>query len=130
MSHRRRLDRRIGWAALLALLLAALAPSIAHALRHARGDTLPWSQLCSASGGKRVVFESQRGEPGSTPHAHAFEQCGFCALHAQGWAPPPATGMLAMRGDLQATLPLAQPLSLQTRRTWLAAQPRAPPPLR
>ncbi|HEU5296912.1 MAG TPA: DUF2946 domain-containing protein [Burkholderiaceae bacterium] len=130
MSHRRRLHHRIGWAALLALLLATLAPSVAHALRHARGDTLPWSQLCSASGGTRVVFESQPGEPGSTPHAHAFEQCGFCALHSQGWAPAPAVGALALRGDLHATLPLAQPLPVQTRRAWLAAQPRAPPLLR
>ncbi|HET7524421.1 MAG TPA: DUF2946 family protein, partial [Burkholderiaceae bacterium] len=86
----RRLNRSTRWATLLALLLATLAPSVAHALRHVRGETMPWSVLCSATGGKLVLFESQAGEPGSAPHAHAFEKCAFCALHQGGWAPPAA----------------------------------------
>ena len=128
MSRTGRLHHGIRWAALLAFVLATLAPGIAHALRHARGDTLPWSQLCSATGGKRVLFESQAGEPGSAPHAHAFEQCAFCALHQGGWAPPPTAAANALRSDLRAAAALPQHAALaRPRLVWLAAQPRAPP---
>jgi hypothetical protein len=124
----RSLNRATRWAALLALVLATLAPGIAHALRHARGDTLPWSELCSATGGKRVLFDSQTGVPGSPPHAHAFEQCTLCALHLGSWAPPPVAATHALRSDLRTTAPVVPPVLQQPRLAWLAAQPRAPPP--
>ena len=122
-----RFDHSIRWAALLAFVLATLAPAIAHALRHTRGGTLPWSQLCSATGVKRVLFESQAGEPGSAPHAHAFEQCAFCALHQGGWAPPPGVVAHAMRSDLRSAAPAPHAAPVPPLLAWLAAQPRAPP---
>ena len=127
MSRTGRLHHGIRWAALLAFALATLAPAVAHALRHSRGDTLPWSQLCSATGGKRVLFESQAGEPGSASHAHAFEKCAFCTLHQGGWAPPAAAAAHALRSDLRAVVPPLHAAPAQPPLAWLAAQPRAPP---
>ena len=122
-----RVNRATRWTALLAFVLATLAPGVAHALRHSRGDMLPWSQLCSATGNKRVLLEAQAGEPGSAPHAHAFEHCVFCALHQGGSAPPPAPAGHALRCDLRAAAPHAQTLPQWPRLAWLGGQPRAPP---
>jgi len=112
---------------LWALAIATLAPSVAHALRHARGEMMPWSQLCSATGGKRVVFESPSADPGSTPRAHTFEQCGFCVLHGGGLAPPAAAVAVALRLGLRAAVPPPRPLQALRPFAWLHAQPRAPP---
>jgi hypothetical protein len=115
------------WAALLALMLATLAPGVAHALRHLRGDTMPWSQLCSATGAKRVVFGWEAGDDESTPRAHAFEQCISCALHHDGSAPPAAADTVVLRAELAYAGP---PLFLRApwpQHAWRSAQPRAPP---
>jgi hypothetical protein len=126
MSCRRWIHRCIRWTTLWALAIATLAPSIAHALHHARRDVIPWSQLCSATGNKRVVFE-QTGDPGSTAREHTFEQCSACALHHGGWAPPPEASAFTLRTDLRALA--ATPRSLPTQRSiaWLLAHSRAPP---
>jgi hypothetical protein len=108
-------------------MLATLAPSVAHALRHLRGETMPWSQLCSASGTKRVVFEWQGDAQGSSPGAHAFEPCGFCTLHHDGWAPPPDAAAVAPRAELQALAPTARLVRVHASLVWFPAQPRAPP---
>jgi hypothetical protein len=129
MFRQRSVDRRLHWGLLLALVLATLAPSVAHALRHLRGDTMPWSQLCSATGGKRVVFASQAGDPGSTPRAHAFEHCSFCALLDGPWAPPPSAGAIAPRAGPFAIAPAPHPLRAPGPLAWRLAQPRAPPVL-
>lgn len=128
MSCLRPFDRWVRWATLLALTLATLAPGVSHALRNQRGDTMPWSQLCSASGGKRVVFESQAGETGSMPRTHAFEHCASCALHLDAHAPPKApAGAWVLRSDLAHALPAPLPGATPTAHAWPAAQPRAPP---
>ena len=127
MSRHGRFNRSIHWAALLALMLATLAPGVAHALRHLRGETMPWSQLCSATGAKRVVFEWQSDDPGSSPRAHTFEPCLFCALHHGGWAPPPVAAAIVLRADQQAFAPVARMPQAHRSLAWPAALPRAPP---
>jgi hypothetical protein len=127
MSRHGRSNRTLRWAALLALLMATLAPSVAQALRHARSEILPWSQLCSATGGKRVVFEPQSDDPSSNARMHALEQCGVCASQHGGWAPPPVAPVVALRPDLQALAPKPRPLPALVPFAWLLAQPRAPP---
>jgi hypothetical protein len=127
MLFRGSVNRSIRWGALLALLLATLAPSVAHALRHLRGDTMPWSQLCSATGAKRVVFDWQGDGSGSRPGAQPFEPCGFCALHHGSWAPPPAAAVVALRADLLALAPIVRLPQTHRSPAWPAALPRAPP---
>ncbi len=122
------MNRSVRWAALLALLLATLAPGVAHALRHLRGETMPWSQLCSATGAKRVVFEWRADDTGSSPRAHTFEEhCAACLLHpGDGCAPPPAAHIV-LRNDLASALPSLRPLEPRSLSAWYRAPPRAPP---
>jgi DUF2946 family protein len=128
MSHQGRLNRSLRWTALLALLLATLAPGVAHALRHLRGETMPWSQLCSATGAKRVVFEWRADDTGSTPRVHTFEEhCAACLLHAGDAATPPAAAGFVVRNDLRSALPAPRPLEPRSLSAWYRAPPRAPP---
>jgi len=129
MSRHGRLNRSIRWAALLALLLATLAPSVAHAMRHLRGETMPWSQLCSATGGKRVVFGWRADGGGSSPRADASGPCTACLLHHGGWASPPTAPAIALRTDLQVSVAAPRPLQTRLSFVWHPAQPRAPPTL-
>ena len=127
MLRKRWVDRCIRWTTLWALALATLAPSVAHDLRHLRGEAMPWSQLCSATGSKRVVFEWQAGGDESTPRAHAFEQCASCALHHDGSAPPAAPDVVVLRADLGHAAPLLFLHAPRPQHAWRTAQPRAPP---
>lgn len=122
-------DRAARWVTLLALLLATLAPGVAHALRHARGDVLPWSVLCSASGGKRVVLQQPADGGSPLQPAHAFEHCACCALHLDASLPAPAVIAAPLRADLahsQASVVQAAPAAVLR---WHAALARAPPPI-
>ena len=96
-------------------------------LRHLRGEAMPWSQLCSATGSKRVVFEWQASGDESTPRAHAFEQCASCALHHDGSAPPAAPDVVVLRADLGHAVPLLFLHAPRPQHAWRTAQPRAPP---
>jgi Protein of unknown function (DUF2946) len=127
MSHR--LLRRIQWLALLALLLATLAPSVAHALHHARGERMPWSTLCSATGAKRVVFEQSSSDPSATAATHAFDRCAYCALHHDGFVPIAADAAPALRNDLAAAEPPSVAGALAPHSAWPTAPPRGPPVL-
>jgi len=126
MSRTSWLHRSARWTALLAFALATLAPSVAHALRHARGEMLPWSLLCSATGSMRVITAlDQDGNP-VEPGLHPFEPCAYCALHHDGVAPPAA----AAPPIAQATASQQPPSALHAPRlplAWRGAQPRAPP---
>ena len=128
MSRLRPIDRWLRWATLLALALATLAPGVSHAMRHLRGDTMPWSQLCSATGSKRVVFEVPTGTDGSITPAHAFEQCTYCALHHDGLLPVALIATPALRADLAHVVPAPSSLrALRPQPAWRLALSRAPP---
>lgn len=127
MLHGHTLHRGARWFALLALLLATLAPSVAHALRHLHGEVMPWSQLCSASGGKRIVFEQPADGGSPFQQAHAFEHCASCALHHDVSAPPGTAQRTTLRADLaHAGVATALPAP-HAPAVWRAAWARAPP---
>jgi DUF2946 family protein len=125
MLRRRPTVRCVHWGVLLALLLATLAPSVAYALRHLRGDTMPWSHLCSATGGKRLIFEPSDTDP-QLKRSHA-DLCAYCALHHDGAAPAPVSALPALRDDLAAPLLWHALRALRPTPEWPHAQPRAPP---
>jgi len=127
MSRTRPLHTWLRRATLLALLLATLAPGVSHALRHLRGDTMPWSLLCSATGAKRLVFEAPAGDDGSIVRTHVFEQCTYCALHHDSPAPTPALSAPAVRADLAHALPVPVLQAPRPQAAWRLAQSRAPP---
>lgn len=121
----RRFARWIRWATLCALLTATLAPAAAQALRHWRGDAMPWSPVCSASGGMRRVQWSGDAAPGQP--AHAFVHCAACALHLDSAAPPLAPAASRLRRDLAHARPTPHGHAPFASAAWRDAQPRAPP---
>lgn len=122
----RRHLRRGSWLALLAVLTFALAPTVSHALAHARGSTA-WVEVCTPQGMQMVAVDSQSA-PAETPALGGhLEHCPWCGLGGSHLGLPPAE--LALR---QASAPrdAVPALFLQAHRprfAWAAAQPRGPP---
>jgi hypothetical protein len=120
-------DRCARWATLLALVLATLAPSVAHALRFARGDVAPWTTLCSATGSKRLVVDGRLDGTGDTTAEHRSALCTGC-LAALGALAPPPTVVVAVSlaaGAPSDAIPRRECAPSAGR--WPAALSRAPP---
>ncbi|MFL6657246.1 MAG: DUF2946 domain-containing protein [Massilia sp.] len=125
----KRITRRCAaWIACLAMLFAALAPSISHAMAASRGDG--WAEICSAAGVKYIkanVIQSTTVDPVTEQTVH-LEHCPFCATHAGSFALlPPVSGISIPVLDLPDSHP---PLFFQSPRplaVWTSAQSRAPP---
>ncbi|WP_085316148.1 DUF2946 domain-containing protein [Derxia lacustris] len=119
------LRRLASWLALLAVLMAALAPTISQALA-ARDAAPQLVRVCSVDGDKWRPFAIERKQPASHHGAHAFEHCPFCSLHADA-APLPAQPValpLPLASDEAPAAFLDAPRTLHA---WASAQPRAPP---
>lgn len=126
------------WIALLAVLLAALAPSVSQALGFARGAGPSWVEVCSAEGAKWVPADAGAGASADdasaddgTSHgpaaAHWMEHCPWCSLHQPALAVPPAPAALPLVNGLTEALPRAFLQAPRTLHAWASAQPRAPP---
>lgn len=116
------------WIACFAILLAALAPSISHAVSAAQGSGAGWLEVCTTAGAKLVqVADAQN--PSSLPAEKGmhFEHCPFCSTHAGSvYLPPNADFILPVVSDA----PLLPSLYYQSPRPlfiWATAQSRAPP---
>jgi hypothetical protein len=114
------------WAALLAVLGAALAPALSHAFAPGK-DVTKWVEVCSATG--PMTIEVPAGGPGfpKAPKASDFEHCPFCSAQAAPAAILPPTLSVLL---LPAASELVSPLFLHAPRplfAWISAQPRAPP---
>jgi DUF2946 family protein len=127
MSRGRWTDQGLRWATLLALVLATLAPSVAHALRFARGDVAPWTTLCSATGSKQLVVDGRLDGTGDTATDLHSALCTACLAALGAMAPPPApvvsivvaTGAPSVAAGIRASAPSTD--------HWPAALSRAPP---
>jgi hypothetical protein len=125
MNPARRPGRLAAWIAIFAILLAALAPSVARALSTAP-TAMPWAEICTVAG------TQGKGDPapasGSGQHQGAgFQHCPFCLSHGGHTALPPAPLMLWVAA---ATAVIAFPDSAPTPPPHLvrtAARSRAPP---
>lgn len=107
------------WIALLALLMAALAPSVSAALAAERG--VGWLEICSAA---------ERKAPGEVPDGagtHLFEHCPYCSVHFPAPALPPAPQAFVPAAEAVRDWPAAFLSAPRTLHAWSAAQPRAPP---
>jgi hypothetical protein len=121
-----RAQRRVcAWLAMLALVLTALAPTLAQAVvsNTDRGD---WVQICSASGMVWIQADPGAGDPQSAPMAGAGMQCPWCSLHSPAAGLPPAT---ALRVAAAAPAPLVVRVALAASPVgvWTSAPARAPP---
>ena len=116
------------WIAVLAVLMAALAPSVSHALNAKSGS--PWVEICSAVGAKWVQPDDAPADEIPVPAGmHALEHCPYCTPHADALAIPAAPSAALASATPGDESPLALPAAPSPPRAWLNAPPRAPPTL-
>lgn len=127
MSRLRASRPVLAWLALLAVLMATLAPAVSQALG-AHGPT-SWIEVCTANGARLVRLDEPGPQaPAAPADAHLLGHCPYCALHVDTLAPPPApTAQLAVAQALAHALPAAFLHAPRTAAVWCSAQPRAPP---
>jgi hypothetical protein len=118
--------RFAAWLACFAVLLAALAPSISHAVSALKGQAA-WVEVCTAAGTALVKLPGEQVPDQPRPNLHA-EHCVFCGSHAGAFALPAGdislTVPVAPGGGAMPTLYYRAPSPLFV---WAAGQPRAPP---
>lgn len=131
MVFNRYQQRITAWIACFAILMAALVPSISHALSvSGKGNFSSWSEICTGEGVKSVkVASTHAGTHHSAPAKDGmhFEHCPFCFTHASSFGLPPSGQIIIpiMNGaDARPALFFHSPRPLFA---WAAAQPRAPP---
>lgn len=113
--------RFVSWVASLALVLAALAPSLSFAWAAASAPS--WMAVCSSSGVTRVQADAERQSP-----AHgSLQHCPSCALHAPGLALPPAPVAALSLLPLAFERPALYFSAPRTLAVWRTAEARGPP---
>ncbi len=122
-----RLQRRFtAWVALLALVLGALAPTVAQAAL-AGQDRADWLQICSVSGMVWVQVDAgPQVDPLPTPMGDASQHCPWCTLHGGAAGLPAAHAMPPLAPRLTG-LPPAFYTAPLTATVWAPPPSRAPP---
>lgn len=116
--------RGAAWLAFLAILFAALAPSVSRAMAPAGGSG--WAEICTMQGAKFVKVADDDGLP-SGDNAQHLEHCPFCFTQHDAVGLPPTPAPLLHPAAASTIYP---PLFYQAPRRlfiWSAAQSRAPP---
>lgn len=118
--------RLAAWITCLAILFAALAPSISQAMAASSGGA--WTEICSAAGITLVKVADGRGDPVDAPASSShLEHCPFCATHpsAVDLLPGSLWSIPLLKGrDTHPSLFFQSPTPLAI---WTLAQSRAPP---
>ena len=130
MPFTRATHRFAAWLAMLAMVLGALAPTVAQAVVAAKGGP-DWMQVCSASGMVWVqadALEHERdaaaGDTGKAV-ADAARHCPLFNLHgAAGLPPAPLLHAALAPHTAPPTTPVRSAIAVVH---WPAAQSRAPP---
>lgn len=125
-----RLHRRLTtWLAMLALVLGALAPTVAQAMVGS-GERDGWLQICSVSG--MVWVKADAANPGDqqpaggAPQGDASQHCAWCTLHG-GAAGLPSADLPSVLPARLTELPPAFFFAPLAAAVWLPAQSRGPP---
>ncbi|MGE5622679.1 MAG: DUF2946 domain-containing protein [Bacillota bacterium] len=127
MGFNRYRQRFTAWIACLAILMAALAPAISHALAASgKGSSAAWDEVCTVDGVKSL-HEHGAHDSGPADNGMHFEHCPFCFTHAASFGLPPSAQTFI---PLAAGSPVRPLLFFHSPRplfAWAAAHPRAPP---
>ena len=115
------------WLASIAMLFAALAPSVSQAMAVMSEDT--WTEICSMSGTRFVKVTAATGDVSDYAPSDAghVDHCPLCATHAGSFALPPGAGCSIPLIDTRETHPFLFFQSPQPLAIWHLAQARAPP---
>jgi len=118
------------WIAALAVLLAAVAPTVSRAV--ASDSLTAWSEVCTENGARWVDTETGGQRSASLPagDSSGWDHCAYCVLQHHAADLPPAPQVPA----LQPPTPFAHYLvafahSPRTLFAWSQARPRGPPKL-
>lgn len=115
------------WIACFAMLFAALAPSISHAVSLSQGET--WAEICSVGGTKFVKVDGDANpvaDLASESSIHV-EHCPFCSTHGGSFAVLPSAGFTIPLIESQDSYPFLFFQSPHPLAIWTSAQSRAPP---
>ncbi|MCL6484057.1 MAG: DUF2946 domain-containing protein [Janthinobacterium lividum] len=125
--------RCAAWIACFAILLAALAPSISHAVANAKQQSgSGWAEICSVAGIRfvQLVQVDDGAADGKTGgKAMQMEHCAFCSTHAGSIGLPPSPVLPLLVASGTAIFPALYYQSPSPLFIWSTAQSRAPPGL-
>jgi hypothetical protein len=123
----RRMHRLTAWIAAFAILLAALAPSISHALAAKRNAGAPWNEICSVSDASKAGFG--KTAPAPADQLSHLKHCPFCSMHGGTTGLPPSEHIALIPASGDEIRPARYYQSPRPLFVWAAAQSRAPPVL-
>ncbi|MBB5369964.1 MULTISPECIES: DUF2946 domain-containing protein [unclassified Janthinobacterium] len=117
------------WIACLAILMAALAPTLSRALTVARGDTVPSMEICSVAGGLTMVPLKFNGQAPDGPQKTTMSMgdCPCCSMHVATLNVTPMTLAPASGALITGLLPVLFYQSITPLFAWTPVQPRGPP---
>jgi len=117
------------WIACLAILMAALAPTLSRALTVARGDTVPSMEICSVAGGLTMVPLKFNGQAPDAPQKSTMSMgdCPCCSMHVAALNVTPMTLAPASGALITGLLPVLFYQSITPLFAWTPVQPRGPP---
>lgn len=115
------------WVACVAMLMAALAPSITRAIDAGRTTPTLWATICSASGTRLMAIDVGTSDSGNGQHSNVHAAgCGYCLL-ATDLAPPPAQANDGRQPTLAGSPPSRPDHPFTPRFAWTVAYSRGPP---
>jgi len=116
--------RLTSWIAVLAILLASLAPSLSQAFASGTGSN--WVEVCTTQGSKWIT-PGDDGTKRAPAAAHVLDHCPYCSVHAPTLGLPPVVSLTRLPLQLAHEVPRAFLAAPRTLHAWVTAQPRAPP---
>lgn len=126
-----RLNRSVtSWFATLAILVAALAPAVGHALAALSDGELRWVEVCTVAGVKQVSVTTvdASGEPPiDGEQIFVTEHCPYCSTHSGSFALA-ATAVVGFSVHVDPQpFPSAYLHGPRPLFAWTVPSPRAPP---
>lgn len=112
------------WLAVMAILFAVMAPTIARAR-----STGEWIEICSVAGNKLVKVTNSATDGGQPADNRAAMDCPYCALHIDLALPSLPQVALVHQITRLAFVPRLFLQAPQAQFVWAPAQSRAPPVL-
>lgn len=117
------------WIASLAMLLAALAPTVSHALAASAKEGSLWTEICTAAGIKLVKSDdgAQDKQGGKNRQIASMEHCPYCLPQGAmpGLPAAPLSTLPAASGN--HSRPILYYHAPRPLFVWASAQSRAPP---
>ncbi|NJD35619.1 MAG: DUF2946 domain-containing protein [Betaproteobacteria bacterium] len=119
-------SRFTAWIAILAVLLAALAPGISQAFASSQAQATPWIEICTSAGTQLRLDPAPTG--GSGEHEGKLSaHCPFCLNHAGHFGLPATPLEFSLPLDAGAALPRCSFASSGPLHACTSPPSRAPP---